>query len=245
MQEKKVEKLGWYEELRLGLQELGIDNVLFIMSKIDEAEMDASQEKVDEINLLIKGLTLTDEETLSVFEKFSKGVVSFKGSTDSPKYLANKLERKSRLLQNRIQRAIPDGFGSYIAHLREEKDYSLKDVERITGISQSYVNRIEKGQRKAPSYPIIEKLANAYDVQISELLKIAGIGADEVNVQGFAQLIYSNNFTINGKMTSTKRKELIVELIESMDEAKWEDSTMHLDTINLIQIISKFKNISE
>lgn len=244
MAEKKVnsEKLGWYEELKQGIEGLGIKNILFIMKKIDEAENHETQERVDEINTLISELTLSLEEMQQIFDEFSKGVVSFKNSTDALKFVKNKLKRKSRLLQNRIQRAIPEGFGKYILHLREAKDYSLKDVERITGISQSYINRIEKGERKAPSYPIIEKLAMAYNVNISELLSIAGIATDESNVQGIAQLIYSNNFTINGKMTSTKKKEIIVELIEKMDEAKWDDATKHLDTIEFIQIINKFKN---
>jgi transcriptional regulator with XRE-family HTH domain len=244
---KKVEetKLGWYEELKEGIEELGIDSVTEITSKIDSAQGQETQERVDEINTLINDLTLTSEEMQKIFEKFSQGVVSFKGSSDSLKYVKNKLKRKARLLQNRIQRAIPEGFGKYILHLREAKDYSLKDVERITGVSQSYINRIEKGERKAPSYPIIEKLAQAYNVNISELLSIAGIATDETNVQGLAQLIYSNNFTINGKMTSTKKKEVLVELIEKMDEIKWDDTTKHLDTIELINIINKFKNVSE
>ncbi|PLS19690.1 hypothetical protein CVD28_04565 [Bacillus sp. M6-12] len=244
MANKKVEteKLGWYEELKAGMEGLGIESVLRVMEVIDTAEGHETQEKVDEINSLINELDLTNEEMKQIFDNFSQGVASFKGSTDALKFVKNKLKRKARLLQNRIQRAIPEGFGSYILDLRKKKDYSLKDVERITGISQSYINRIEKGERKAPSYPIIEKLADAYSVEISDLLKIAGIATDESNVQGLPQLIYSNNFTINGKMTSTKKKEVLVEIIEKMDNVKWDDATKHLDTVELINLINKFKN---
>jgi transcriptional regulator with XRE-family HTH domain len=238
-------KLGWYEELKAGVEEVGAKNVLSVMEKIDIAEGHATEERVDEINTLINELTLTDEESQQIFGKFSKGVVSFKGSTDSVKYVKNKLKRKARLLENRINRSITEDFGKYIAGLRENKKYSLKDVERLTGISQSYINRMEKGERKAPSYPIIQKLSEAYEVSVSDLLQIAGVGGDQSNVQGFAQLIYSNPFTINGKMTSAKQKEVIVELIESMDSMDWNEQTKHFDTVNLIQVISKFKNLSE
>lgn len=246
MAEKKTDvKKGWYENLKQGVQELGIQSVVTIMDKIDNAEASTTHEEVDEIAKLVNELKLTDEEELKVFDKFSEGVVSFKGSSHSTEYIQKKLERKIKLLRNRLNRKIPVGFASYISHLRKEKGYSLKEVEEMTGISQSYINRMEKGERKAPSYPILEKMAKAYGVDISELLTVAGIGIDQSNVQGFAQLIYSNNFSVNGKLTTAKQKEVIVELIHAMDEMNWDDNSKHLDTINMINIINQFKAITE
>lgn len=247
MAEKKTEvkKDGWYEKLKEGIQELDIQSVIAVMDKIDKAETSTTHEEVDEIEKLVNEITLTDEEEVKVFERFSEGVVSFKGSSDSTDFIKKKLERKVKLLRNRLNRKIPVGFAQYISRLRKEKHFSLKEVEALTGISQSYINRMEKGERKAPSYPILEKLAKAYGVGISELLKVAGIGVDQTNVQGFAQLIYSNNFSVNGKLTSAKQKEVIVELIHAMDAMKWDDESKHIDTINMINIINQFKAITE
>lgn len=237
-------KLGWYEELTEGMREINATNVLNIIKKIEESEGAETQEKVDEINALIAELELTEEESQQIFSKFSKDVVAFKSSTDSLRFIKNKLKRKTRLMENRINRSLSGEFADYVKKLRKDQGFSLKDVERMTGISVSYVNRIEKGERKAPSYPIIEKMARAYGVPVGDLLHIAGVANDESNVQGVAQLIYSNPFTINGSMTSTKQKEAIVELLEAMDSVEWNDETKHLDTVNLINLISKFKNLS-
>lgn len=53
-------------------------------------------------------------------------------------------------------------FGRYIKGLRVNKDYSLKFAAEITGISASYLNRVERGIRKCVSLPIIESLARCY-----------------------------------------------------------------------------------
>lgn len=240
-------KLGWYEELSVGLREINATSVINIIDKIDEAEKEVeqnvTQEKLDELNALIGELKLTEEEAQRIFSKYSEGVVAFKSSADSLRFIKNKLTRKTRLLEKRINRSLSGEFAEYVRKLRKDQGFSLKDVERMTGISVSYVNRVEKGERKAPSYPIIEKLAKAYGVPVGDLLQIAGVANDETNVQGVAQLIYSNPFTINGSMTSTKQKEAIVQLLETLDSVEWNDETKHLDTVNLINIISKYKKL--
>jgi transcriptional regulator with XRE-family HTH domain len=236
---------NWYEELKEGVEQLGIQSVLFIMKKIEEAEGKETQEKVDEIYRYIKELELTEEESKKIFEKFRNKSKTFNSPADSLNFIKNKLKRKARLLQNRVDRAIPDGFGPYIRYLRERLGYSLKEVDELTGISASYINRIEQGQRKAPSYPILEKLAEAYKVDVTELLKIAGINADDKkNVKGFAEIVYTNNFTINGKIVSKKKKELIVELVTKIDELKWGDEK-HKESIKVLEIIDRIKALEE
>ena len=42
-----------------------------------------------------------------------------------------------------------ENFGSMIRYLREKQGYSLKDLEDITGISPSYINRLERGPEHA------------------------------------------------------------------------------------------------
>lgn len=235
---------GWYEEFKQGVEELGIESILAIMRKIDEAEGKETQEKVDEIYRDIKELELTEEESEKIFKKFCHESKKFTSVADSSEFVKNKLQRKARLMQNRIERAISEGFGSYIRHLRERLGYSLKEVGELTGISPSYINRIEQGQRKAPSYPIIEKLAEAYKVDVTELLKIAGINSDDKKVKGFAEIIYYNNFTINGKVVSKKKKELIVELITKIDEIKWGEER-YKESIKILEIIDKIKALPE
>jgi len=62
-------------------------------------------------------------------------------------------------------------FGLKLRSLREEKNYSLKDLAKISGLSPSYLNEIEKGKK----YPKTEKiilLSEALDVHYDELISL-------------------------------------------------------------------------
>ena len=68
----------------------------------------------------------------------------------------------------------PDGnedFGALLKRLRGE--LSLRDVNRLSGVSGSYLSQIERGERR-PGRNLVLKLAAAYDVDTEELLKRAG-----------------------------------------------------------------------
>ncbi|WCK56922.1 helix-turn-helix transcriptional regulator (plasmid) [Aneurinibacillus sp. Ricciae_BoGa-3] len=196
---------------------------------------------------MIGELTLTDEELDKVLNNFEFRIDKEKDvpSEKAFEFVKGRFERKFRLLSNRIERAITEGFGSYIKQVRKGKGLSLQTVADLTGISPSYINRIEKSERKAPSYRIIEKLAKAFEVPIEEMLKIAGIKEDTTKVQGFAQVIYSNGFTINGRLIPNKQKEMIVEIITKMDEAVWGNDTKYRESIELMELINKYKELDK
>lgn len=62
-------------------------------------------------------------------------------------------------------------FGLKLHSLREEKGLSLKDLSKITGLSPSYLNEIEKGKK----YPKTEKiilLANALNEKFENLISL-------------------------------------------------------------------------
>ena len=55
-----------------------------------------------------------------------------------------------------------------LKNLRHEKWYGLKDILELTGISVSYINEIEKGEK----YPKYEKIIN--------LAKVLGFEYDDL-----------------------------------------------------------------
>ena len=71
-----------------------------------------------------------------------------------------------------------DEFGSYLRDLRG-KD-SLRKVQESTGISHTYLSTLEKGfdprtkKERKPSFEVLKKLANYYEVSYIELLQKAG-----------------------------------------------------------------------
>ena len=64
-------------------------------------------------------------------------------------------------------------IGPLLRRLR--RPLSLRDVNRRTGVSGSYLSQIENGERK-PGANIVRKLAALYNVDPEELLKRAGHG---------------------------------------------------------------------
>jgi transcriptional regulator with XRE-family HTH domain len=59
--------------------------------------------------------------------------------------------------------------GKRIRTLREAKGLSQADVEKRSGLSRSYVSRVENGYT-APTLSTLEKLAKAIDVEPYQLL---------------------------------------------------------------------------
>jgi len=65
---------------------------------------------------------------------------------------------------------VSDNFGIMLKHYRKLKNLSLKQLEEISGVSASYVNRLERGERKSPSITKILQLAEALEIPNSVLV---------------------------------------------------------------------------
>lgn len=67
-------------------------------------------------------------------------------------------------------------FGDYIRNRRRYLSLTLKAIEALSGISPSYLSRIERGERPAPDPEQINSLALALKVDPDFLLQLAGYG---------------------------------------------------------------------
>jgi len=137
-------------------------------------------------------------------------------------------------------RVISTKFGSVIRHARESKGYSLKELEEITGISASYINRLEHCERRAPSYPIIELLADALDLDVSELLEVSSYKGSE-EAKSLSQLLLTSTFTIGNIVVEKEAKELLISIIEAITRVNWEQDTKLQDAFEIVGLIDDFK----
>lgn len=97
-------------------------------------------------------------------------------------------------------------LGDYLKSLRLDKELTLRDVERLAGISNAYLSQIEGGKVRSPSPTVLHKLSTIYETSYSMIMKWAGYpipGADtEGNIrQSFAQQI--------GPLTKNEEKALL------------------------------------
>lgn len=65
-------------------------------------------------------------------------------------------------------------FGEYLKNIRSEKGLSTRDIQKKTGISNSYISLIESGKKGTPSPDILKKLHKALNVSYEELMQVAG-----------------------------------------------------------------------
>jgi len=217
---KEVEnKVTWWEKFYN--EKHNEKDLKKIFDFIDEVDEETTEESVKELEKLVK--TLDEVKYKDEIEKF---------------------KRKIKIFEKRLERKVSENFGSMLRHLREERGLSLAELGEITGVSASYINRIELGERNAPSYPIIEKLAKGLDVSISTLMNAAGLPDSVKNKEAktLTELIFSNNICLKegeqGINVTTKRQ--LAEIIEYIIDMEWKDNK-HVEMVKLIELLDEFK----
>jgi transcriptional regulator with XRE-family HTH domain len=138
-------------------------------------------------------------------------------------------------------RGLNPSFAKKILYLRNKRNMSLRQMRELTGISESYINRLEKGTRLSPSYPVIEKLASALLVEPTDLLEVGG-NANRGNVVSLDQLLFSCEFTVDGKNTlSPKEIELLLNLIDTVIDCNWESDSLIADIYEVTEAVDDLK----
>ena len=64
-------------------------------------------------------------------------------------------------------------FGAKVKYLRTEKGWSQEKLALTANLDRTYIPSIEAGKRNV-SITVIEKLADAFKIEIAELLKNLG-----------------------------------------------------------------------
>lgn len=70
-------------------------------------------------------------------------------------------------------------LGKFLRLMRQEKGLSLRDVEKLCGVSNGYLSLLENGKVDAPSPHILHKLAAAYGIATEQLMDRAGYLTDD------------------------------------------------------------------
>lgn len=63
-----------------------------------------------------------------------------------------------------------DQLGMRIKFLRKERKWSQEDLALEAGVNKNYISDLENGRRN-PSLEILEKIAIAFNISLSELFK--------------------------------------------------------------------------
>ena len=63
-------------------------------------------------------------------------------------------------------------FSKKLKTYRKTKGLSLQELSIKTNLSVSYLSLLENGERKNPSLDTLDKIANAFDIDILKLLDL-------------------------------------------------------------------------
>ena len=79
-------------------------------------------------------------------------------------------------------------FGEYISYLRTSRNYSLRELAEMIGISPYYLCSIENGRKKNPNIKILGKMYLAFDLRKEEMEKLLDLYA-KANDQASADIV--------------------------------------------------------
>lgn len=112
--------------------------------------------------------------------------------------------------------------GDYLKCMRENKGLRLKDVAEKSGISISYLNRLERNERFNPSIPLLTRLVKSLDISIIDLLQIS-VEIGESKLTDIRDVIIEGNYVIDGKEVSEHVRALLCDIIIFIINEGWKN----------------------
>jgi transcriptional regulator with XRE-family HTH domain len=82
--------------------------------------------------------------------------------------------RRSILTRRHDERMNDGALATMLATARRERELSLRDVERATGIRSAHLSQIETGRIARPEMALLWQLAVLYELDFGVLLERAG-----------------------------------------------------------------------
>lgn len=116
-----------------------------------------------------------------------------------------------------IERNVPESLGKKLADTRAEKGWSLREAERRTGIHNAHISQIETGAIAQPAPNILWQLAEAYGLDLAELMRLAG--HVEAAVKGTPGPVVGAALRALGDM-SPGEQEQVLEFIQEIQKGK-------------------------
>lgn len=67
-----------------------------------------------------------------------------------------------------------NALGRKLAQARADRKWSLREVERRTGINNAHISQIETGGIERPAPNVLWALASVYELDLGELMRMSG-----------------------------------------------------------------------
>jgi transcriptional regulator with XRE-family HTH domain len=203
---------NWYKLNRDKLDEETREKLKKIKKSLELAEESVNIEKLNELREYVKECDFKDFVILEELDKdFSR-------------------------VESAINRSVSWEFAYLLRYYRRERGISLKELGEETGITPSYINRLERGYKKAPSLGIVGKLADALDVPVYVLL---GGNEEKVENKDIPEVFFDRNITFSGKDLSMEQRASLLDILNFViDEENWKNN--YTAGIELMDLVDKY-----
>jgi len=102
-----------------------------------------------------------------------------------------------------------ENYGEYIKALREAKNMTLREVERLADVSNAYLSQLESGKVKQPSPLTLYKLSEIYGVSYELLMEKVGYPVSN-SKEGLHKEAYKNSIAYRvGSISDDEELELL------------------------------------
>jgi transcriptional regulator with XRE-family HTH domain len=128
-------------------------------------------------------------------------------------------------------------FGDTIKNKRLSLGWSKRALAERADISHSEVHRIENGDRKNPSVPVLNALAEALGISKEDLLQVAGYKSDDGDVSAIERV-----FPALKTEQQRDAAEKIIEMLVRSDDLKDGDYEKLVDHMEMFFDYVKKKN---
>jgi transcriptional regulator with XRE-family HTH domain len=181
-----------------------------------------------------KSLELAEES--ANMEKFNELREHVKEYDFKDTIILEELEKDFARVERAINRSVSWTFAYLLRYYRREKGISLKELKEETGITASYINRLERGYKKAPSLGIVEKLADALDIPVHVLL---GGTKEDIENKDISEIFFNEHVTFLGKELGAKQRVALLDILNFViGEENWKNN--FTAGIKLIDLVDKF-----
>lgn len=144
--------------------------------------------------------------------------------------------------ENEGEFTVSDNFGIMLKHYRTKvKNYSLKQLEELSGVSASYANRLETGERRSPSITIVLQLAEALGIPNSVLAATIIKKQQGTEQILLSDLLIKHDYLLNGKKLTRAEKEYLMQIIEHIAKCTWNQNSKVRELFELAELVDKFK----
>lgn len=116
-----------------------------------------------------------------------------------------------------VERNVSGSLGKKLADARAEKGWSLREAERRTGLNNAHISQIETGAIAQPAPNILWALAEAYGLDLGELMRLSG--HVEAAVKGTPGSVVGAALRALGDMTPGEQEQ-VLDFIQEIQKEK-------------------------